>query len=135
MKLFRRLLLLVCVCICTQEIKAQTQADLNDTACQAYKKADAELNGVYRQVQTEYRTDKVFLRKLQLAQRAWLVYRDAQLTALFPSEEPGAYGSVYPMCRCGELSELTNQRTEELKRWLTGTREGDVCAGSLKLKR
>jgi len=135
MKRLSHFLLLVCFCAGVQEVKAQTQADLNDAACREYQQADTELNRVYRQIHTEYRTNKVFLRKLQLAQRAWLAYRDAQLTALFPDEQPGAYGSVHPMCRCGELNELTSKRTEELKRWLTGTSEGDVCAGSPKLKR
>ena len=135
MKQFSHLLLLVCLCVCVPAVQAQTQANLNDTACREYKQSDAELNRVYRQIQSEYRTDKIFLKKLQLAQRAWLAYRDAQLTALFPSEEPGTYGSVYPICRCVELNELTNKRTEEWKRWLAGTSEGDVCAGSLKLKR
>jgi uncharacterized protein YecT (DUF1311 family) len=114
---------------------AQTQAQMDREACAEYQKADAELNRVYQQVLGEYKADALFVEKLRGAQRAWLVYRDAQLEALYPARDPQrAYGSVHRMCRCQALTELTLQRVEELRRWVMGVEEGDVCAGSVRIR-
>jgi uncharacterized protein YecT (DUF1311 family) len=43
------------------------------------------------------------------------------------------YGSVYPMCANNELEAMTRKRIEELRAWLKGTQEGDVCAGSYQI--
>jgi Lysozyme inhibitor LprI len=81
----------------------------------------------------EYAKDQQFIAKLKTAQRAWLAFRGAQLEALFPKTDKQAeYGSVYPMCRCSELQSLTEERAKQLKRWLDGTKEGNVCAGSVR---
>lgn len=115
-------------------ILAQTQAEIDRKACDEYRRADAELNRVYQQVLTEYKTDSLFVDKLRGAQRAWLRYRDAQLEALYPARDPQrAYGSVYPMCRCQALTALTLERTEVLRRWIMGVEEGDVCSGSIRI--
>jgi uncharacterized protein YecT (DUF1311 family) len=114
--------------------RAQAEADLNPDACIKYKKADSELNSVYQRILNEYKSDTVFIRKLRAAQRAWIVYRDAQLESLYPAQnKQSSYGSVYPVCRCLELIRLTNNRTIELRRWLDGVVEGDVCSGSVKI--
>ena len=116
-------------------VLAQTQGELNQQACDAYKSADVELNRVYQRVLSEYQGDALFVRKIKAAQHAWIVYRDAHLESLYPAEDPRlAYGSVYPMCRCMALTEVTKKRTELLRRWLTGEKEGDVCLGSLKVR-
>ena len=73
------------------------------------------------------------MQKLKAAQKAWLAFRDAQLQAMYPAADKQAeYGSVYPTCRCAVLKELTEQRTRELKVWLDGIPEGEVCRGSVK---
>lgn len=113
-------------------VTAQTQLEMNEQACSQYKLADTELNRVYQQILRAYKIDANFIKKLKNAQRAWLVYRDAQLAAIYPDDGPGAYGSVNPMCRCHELRWLTETRTKELKRWVEGTIEGDACAGSVR---
>ena len=38
------------------------------------------------------------------------------------------------MCRCTALAEATRKRAEELRRWADGTAEGDVCAGSVRVR-
>jgi len=38
------------------------------------------------------------------------------------------------MCRCMALAETTKKRAEELRRWVDGAEEGDVCAGSVKIR-
>lgn len=120
---------------CASGARAQTQADMNAEACGAYRKADEEMNGVYAQVLREYKADAKFLRKLRAAQRAWLAYREAHLAARFPEESGrAAYGSVFPMCFCGVQEELTRARTAALRKWVDGLEEGDVCAGSVKIR-
>jgi len=114
---------------------AQTQAEMNQDACAKYGKADAEMNAVYRQVLNKYKSETVFVAKIKAAQRAWIAFRDAHLESLYP--EPNklqAYGSVNPMCRCSVLADLTVERTKQLKQWLNGAEEGDVCSGSVRLK-
>lgn len=114
---------------------AQTQAEMNEAACAKYKSADAEMNAVYQQVLNKYKSETVFLAKFKTAQRAWIAFRDAHLESLYP--EPNklqAYGSVHSVCRCGVLTELTAQRTKQLKQWLNGAEEGDVCSGSVKIR-
>ena len=114
---------------------AQTQAEMDREACDEYKRADAELNRVYQQVVSEYRAEGLFVEKLRGAQRAWLVYRDAQLEVLYPARDPQrAYGDVHRMCRCQALTELTLERTEALRRWVAGVEAGDVCAGSVRIR-
>jgi len=50
----------------------QTQREMNRQACDEYKKADAELNRVYRQTLSQYGGDVLFIRKARAAQRAWM---------------------------------------------------------------
>ena len=115
---------------------AQTQSESNQDACTGLKQADALLNKSYNQVLSEYRKNAALIRKLKIAQRAWLAYRDAQVEALYPAPNKRAeYGSVYPMCRCSAMATLTTQRADELKKWIDGAEEGDVCSGSIKIKK
>jgi uncharacterized protein YecT (DUF1311 family) len=112
---------------------AQTQGDLDEQACGQFHKADVALNETYSKILKQYAKDQQFIAKLKTAQQAWLVFRDAELEALYPKDNKQAeYGTVYPMCHCSELQFLTEARTKELKRWIDGTMEGDVCAGSLR---
>jgi uncharacterized protein YecT (DUF1311 family) len=114
-------------------LHAQTQADLNQQSCGELRKADASLNATYSKILKEYGNDAQFISKLKAAQRAWLAFRDAELEARFPKTDKQAeYGSVYPMGRCTQLQELTEQRTKELRTWLDGIPEGDVCARSVR---
>ena len=114
---------------------AQSQGEMNDAACQEYKKADTDLTSTITKIRTAYKDDAVFLDKLEKAQKAWMAFRDAQLEAVYPAADKDTeYGSVYPMCRCSALTELTTQRIEQLKRWIDGVEEGDVCAGSVRAK-
>lgn len=106
----------------------QSQAGLNQCANNGAKSADAELNRVYAKVLAANATDKAFLEKFKAAQRAWVVFRDAQIAARYPSPED--YGSVLPMCQSGEYEQLTRDRIKQLNAWVAGTEEGDVCAGS-----
>ncbi|MBF0497520.1 MAG: DUF1311 domain-containing protein [Deltaproteobacteria bacterium] len=113
---------------------AQDQAALTADSCSGYKKADAQLNKVYNLILTEYREQTIFIQKLKIAQRAWVKFRDAQIDAIEAPESPESVGSADTMCRCIALTKLTDQRTRELKQWLDGIEEGDICNSSIKRK-
>ncbi len=114
---------------------AQTQVDLNDQACGAYKQADAKLNAVYKQILGKYKADASFIASLRAAQHAWLAFRDAHLASVYPAtDKQSAYGSIYPTCACGVLADLTQARTAQLQVWLNGAEEGDTCAGSVGVR-
>ncbi len=120
--------------LCSAGASAQSQADMNSAACGRFRRADDELNRVYQQILREYAEDADFVARLKEAQRAWLAYRDAHVESVFPGEDKRAvYGSVFPMCHCGEMERLTRERTRVLRRWLTGLPEGDVCAGTIRV--
>lgn len=112
--------------------KARTQLELNDCAFGEFQQADNELNAVYQKILKEYANDPIFIEKLKKAQLAWLKFRDAEMAAIFPEEKPTYYGSAHPMCHSSWMTQLTQQRTKELRRWLNGRIEGDICAGSIK---
>ncbi len=113
----------------------QNQMQLDEKACSAFKQADAKMTKLYRQILLEYRKDTLFVQKMRTAQRAWLAFRDAHLASIYPAgDKRVAYGSVNPMCQCMELEKLTEERTEVLRQWVDGIEEGDVCAGSIKVK-
>lgn len=113
---------------------AQSQAAMDACASQSLAVADKELNQVYQQVLAKYASDKVFTAKLRTAQKAWVAFRDAELEARYPASDKSLqYGSVYPMCANNELEAMTRKRIEELRAWLKGAQEGDVCAGSYQI--
>lgn len=114
-----------------------TQAELDQCAAGDYAQADQELNRVWKDIQTRYADQPLFLKKLKAAQLLWLQFRDAEVEAKYPLEKGddarGQYGSSYPMCVGQFKAELTRARTRDLRAWLVGGAEGDVCMGSLKL--
>jgi uncharacterized protein YecT (DUF1311 family) len=118
--------------------EAKTQLEMNSCAYGMYQEEDAELNRIYQKIPKKYKDDSVFIKKFREAQRAWLKFRDAQFGAMFPqildSRGQYNYGSVFPMCAGLYKARLTHLRVEELRLWLDGTEEGDVCSGSLPTK-
>ncbi|WP_266169484.1 lysozyme inhibitor LprI family protein [Dyella subtropica] len=115
---------------------AGSQAELNACSAGDFAKADQELNKVWEAILAKYADQPLFLQKLKASQQLWIKFRDAEVEATYPvgkSESPAVqYGSVYPMCVGQAKARLTQQRTEQLKAWLDGVQEGDVCAGSVK---
>ena len=137
-------LLLICVCVglvalsfagvqASSSENSQTQLQMNEASCAEYKQADREMNRVYLKIVSDYRGRLAFIKALKKAQLAWLRYRDAHVESIFPGDA-SQYGSVSTMCRCGSLAEITKERTQTLNRWLEGIEEGDVCAGSVRIK-
>ena len=99
-----------------------------------FEKADKELNQVYGNILKEYKKDTVFIKSLKKSQKLWIQLRDAEMKVKFPDRERGYYGSVLPMCWSLYKTELTIRRANELKVWINGVEEGDVCAGTVKIK-
>ena len=124
--------LLIARCVSAQEsdpcLRMQAQAEMNACEVDQYAKADAELNFVYKQLIAKYKADAAFVEKLRLAQESWLKFRDADVTCFYYQKDKAtAYGSVYPTCRSRAMTQLTVERTNELKHMLN-PEEGDVCA-------
>ena len=113
---------------------AQTQMEMNTTAYSDYQKVDKQLGVVYQKVIKEYASDSNFIDALRASERLWIQFRDAELKMKYPAKDTRTYGTVYPMCTSTYLAELTMTRINELKKWVTGEAEDDVCVGSVKLK-
>ena len=127
------LLLLVCSLFSISSF-GQSQGQLNQQADAAYRKADQELNRTYQQILKEYRTKTAFLQSLKTAQKLWIQFRDAEMKARYPAANTQfEYGSFFPVCYFNGLEELTKVRTKQLRLWLTGIPEGDMCNGSVKV--
>ena len=135
-RIFASFIALGLVSLSVLNLQAQTQSQMNRDACAQYQQVDQLLNTTYGKILKDYAKDPQFLAKLRQSQRAWIAFRDAHLETRFPKiDKQAAYGSSYPTCRCSLLTELTEQRTKELKVWVDGIPEGDVCNGSVKTAR
>jgi uncharacterized protein YecT (DUF1311 family) len=98
------------------------QAQMNDCYGAAYKKSDAALNELYREIQSRLKDDQATLKLLTSAEKAWLAFRDAEC-AFSTSGVSG--GSIYPTVHAICLDELTRKRIDELKIYLK-CQEGDM---------
>ncbi len=105
----------VAVCLCTTVLTlpysahAQTQGAMNQTAYADYQKADKELNRVYKKLTATL--DAAGAAKLKKAQRAWVVFRDAEMA--FAGDEMRG-GSAEPLAIYGAAARLTEARTKQL---------------------
>ena len=130
----KTILLLLACSLASFSSFGQSQGQLNQEADAAYRKADQELNRVYQQIFKEYRTKTVFLQSLKTAQQRWIQFRDAEMQARFPATNSLVeYGSFFPVCYSNGMEELTKARIKQLRLWLTGIPEGDMCNGSVKV--
>lgn len=101
---------------------ASTQAAMNECADKSLIASDAELNALYKKIQTRLKDDQATSRLLVSAQRAWVAFRDAECEF---SSSGVAQGSIYPMtvlqCRDG----MTEQRIKDFQNYLECD-EGDT---------
>lgn len=115
--------------------KANTQLEINLCDSDELSLADKELNQIYQAVLKKHESNKKFIEKLKNSQRAWLKWRDAEMEAIFPEkDQPGYYGSSFAGCWVNQLALLTRERSRQLKIWLEGIEEGDICSGSYPIK-
>jgi uncharacterized protein YecT (DUF1311 family) len=133
MRGFLIVLLCLTICLFTPALRsyAETQAEMTAGACLELENSNAEMTRIHQQIIRDHKADKRFISAFNKAQKTWSVFRDADLSAIYP-ESPERYGSAYGMCRCTVLNEMTRERIEKLKKWLSKGTEGDVCVGSIK---
>ena len=129
----KKIILLSVFSVLFVSLFGQNQAEMNAKAKAEYEKVDKELNQVYEKLVQDYKSDTVFIKSTKEAQRQWVKFRDAQVKMKYPAYKD-AGESVLPMCRNYYLKELTANRIKELKQWIDGVEEGDVCSGSIKIK-
>lgn len=97
------------LCFCNNSF-SQTQAEMNATAYANYKKADAQLNKVYKQLMLTL--DKNEKPLLIQAEKDWLKFRDSHCK-FDASHYEG--GSIQPLIYSTCLEELTKKRIAEIK--------------------
>lgn len=98
------------------------QSTLNACAEKDYKKSDAELNKLYKDIRIRLSDQPDTVKKLVSAQRAWIAFRDAECDfATLNTQGGSAYGMLVSMCRDG----LTQARIKEFKTYLS-CEEGDM---------
>lgn len=105
-----------------QDCADQTQMGLDQCAGAAYKKTDAQLNTIYRQITARLKDDADTKARLVAAQKAWIGFRDATCKFLAGNAEGG---SIYPMLVTQCLDDLTQKRVAALEPLLT-CEEGDM---------
>jgi len=88
---------------------AGTNADITNCIAHEYEKADAELNHVYKLAFKGLNPKEAY--NLKKAQRAWVIYRDAQCNAEYAKWDGGSGG---PAAHLGCLYRLTQLRISEL---------------------
>jgi uncharacterized protein YecT (DUF1311 family) len=95
---------------------AQTQTAMNACADQEFARADAALTSTYHALLAKTAHQPDTSAKIKSAQRAWLLYRDAYLEAMFPAaDKPTEYGSMHAMQLALLRAKLTRWQTAALK--------------------
>lgn len=92
---------------------AQSEATL--AAERWFRRADADLNRTYTQLQSRLKSPRA-KDELAKAQRAWIAFRDSD--SAFRAGITSGGGSAYSMDYMGNQAELTEQRTKKLKTFL-----------------
>lgn len=92
-------------------VQAQTQAQMNAQAAREAAKADVAMNAAYKKLMGVLNAAQEA--HLRQAQRAWLVYRNHEAAL---SASVGEGGTMYPTLYSSTIEELTEKRTQELRR-------------------
>ncbi|RLA70374.1 MAG: hypothetical protein DRG09_03415 [Epsilonproteobacteria bacterium] len=97
------------------------QREMNLCAYEDFKKADKELNKVYKALRAKNKSDKAYLKNLKTSQRLWIKFRDAELDLIFTCESEDmrmCFGSMYPLLYNSEKASITQQRVKGLENHL-----------------
>jgi len=95
----------------SNNLLAQTQAEMNQSAINNFTKADNELNQVYKKLVKKL--DKKEKNLLITAQKNWIKFRDSKCE--FEKQQYDG-GSIQPLIYYTCLAECSEDRTEDLKR-------------------
>src|SRR5882724_2233557 len=66
--------------------KAKTQTEMHACANDEVKRADVELNQTYAMLLSKAKNDSRKTAKIRAAERAWILYRDTYIDAMYPTE-------------------------------------------------
>ncbi|MFZ5671918.1 MAG: lysozyme inhibitor LprI family protein [Pseudomonadota bacterium] len=98
------------------------QAGLDQCYDQLFKKSDAELNKLYKQIEVRLKGDAATTKLLVTAQRAWVAFRDAECNFQSAGAQGGSVGPmIYSIC----LDGLTQSRIKDFQGYLK-CEEGDT---------
>ena len=96
--------------------QANTQHEMNVCANEEAERVDDELSRIYKKLLAKLRGNPVATVKIQIAQKAWVTYRDAYIDAMYPAKDKQAeYGSIFPMEVDLLGAKLTRQQIGALK--------------------
>jgi uncharacterized protein YecT (DUF1311 family) len=91
------------------------QAAINACYNKAYKKSDAELNKLYKEIKARLKNDPKATKLLVTAQRAWIAFRDAECGFQSSGVAGGSAGPmIYSLC----LNHLTKDRIGDFTSYL-----------------
>lgn len=111
---------------------ATTNYDMIHCQCTDFKKADQELNSVYKKLLKKYKSDKGAIERIKIAQRAWLDFRDKHMESFYHRTESSM--RLTTLCECSQLEKITLDRVVQLKLMLNGYPEGDICQPQIASK-
>lgn len=101
----------------------KTQLELNKCANEEAKRADAELDALYRELLSQPENDSVAVAKIEALRKAWVAYRDAYIEARYPAEDKqAAYGTIYPMEVALLRADLTRKHIADVRDLLQSMR-------------
>jgi uncharacterized protein YecT (DUF1311 family) len=93
---------------------------------------DTKLNEIYNGILKIYRDDTLFIRNLKIAQKAWMVYRDAHVVSKYGYTQVGfldSAGILFSGCLDDEFIGMIKNRIDELNVWFEGYdyHKGELC--------
>ncbi len=91
-----------------------------------FGKSDKRLNDAYQMLLAVRRSDTVFTRNLKASQRAWIQFRNAEMTLNYPNHASIEKRDSLPMDQALCLVHLTEDRTKALLGWLKTATNGLV---------
>lgn len=89
---------------------AVSQNEMNQCAEDDFKRADMELNGIYKKQMDSLDDESKAL--LRASQRLWVQFRDAECKYVNAANEGG---SIYPLVQFGCMTKLTKLRIPQLR--------------------
>jgi uncharacterized protein YecT (DUF1311 family) len=97
------------------DVPNRSQADLDNCYGNLYKASDAQLNALYKQIESRLKDDTETTKLLVSAERAWMAFRDAECDFSTSGVSGGTlYGMIHTIC----LDRLTIKRMDDLKTYL-----------------
>lgn len=103
---------------------AEDQAAMTSCAAQAYQQSDTDLNKLFHEIRQRLTDDTDAQHLLRESERAWIAFRDAECSFAASRVDGGsAYPMIYDLC----LDELTQQRIDKLRQYLSCEEDDMSC--------